>query len=236
MKAASLRTKPRALRMSPSRRFGRNFGIGEMRMPERLVLCGGLPVRRRARANTLYLDVNAPVGSFKKVNLHLSDISRPLVNNVPDALADMLEIAAYVYCADQFTTRGSELMSDLGADWRRKFRVEIPVRRPDIWARADVLDSLVWTLSFLSEDEWAFDFVRAASRAGLQSYLEFSDPSAQTISPDEVMLFSGGLDSLAGAVDELLGNQKRVVLVSHRSSPMVASKQNNLVAKLRERP
>ena len=204
-------------------------------MPERLVVCGGLPVRRRGRANTLHLDVNAPVGSSKKVNLHIGDISRPLVNNVPDVLADMLEIAAYVYCADQFTTRGSELMSDLGGDWRRKFRLEIPVRCPDIWARPDVLGSLVGTLCFLSEDEWDFDFVQAASHSGLQPYFEFSDPPAQTISPDEVILFSGGLDSLAGAVEELLGNRKRVVLVSHRSSPMVASKQNNLVAKLRER-
>jgi hypothetical protein len=204
-------------------------------MPERLVVCGGLPIPRRARANTLYLDVNAPVGSAKKVNLHLGDISRPLVDNVPDVLADMLEIAAYAYCADQFTTRGSELMSDMGADWRRKLRLEIPVRCPDVWSRAEVLESLVGTLSFLSEDEWSFDFVQATSCAGLQPYFEFGDQSAQTISPDEVILFSGGLDSLAGAVDELLGNQKRVVLVSHRSSPMVASKQNNLVSKLRER-
>jgi len=206
-----------------------------MRMAERLVVCGGLPVRRHARANTLYLDVNALVGSSKKVNLHLGDISRPLVNNVPDVLADMLEIAAYVHCADQFTTRGSELMSDLGGNWRRKFRVEIPVRCPDIWARSDVLDALVGTLSFLSEDEWAFDFVQATSHAGLQPYLEFSDPSAQTISPDEVILFSGGLDSLAGAVDELLGNQKRVVLVSPTSCPMVCAKKKKQQSHKRER-
>jgi hypothetical protein len=204
-------------------------------MPERLVICGGLQIPRGARANTLSLDVNAPAGSPNKVNLHLGDISRPLVDNVPDVLADMLEIAAYVYCADQFTTRGSELMSDMGADWRRKFRFKIPVRCPDVWTRSDVLEALVETLSFLSEDEWAFDFVQAATPMGLQPYFDFSDPFAQTISPDEVILFSGGLDSLAGAIDELIGNQRQVVLVSHRSSPMISSKQNNLVARLRER-
>ena len=204
-------------------------------MPERLVVCGGLPIPRRARGNTLCLDVNAPPGSSKKINLHLGDICRALVDNVPDVLADMLEIAAYVYCADQFTTRGSELMSDMGAEWRRKFRLQIPVRSPDIWSRADVRDSLVATLRFLTEDEWAFDFLEATRDVGLQPYFEFTDMSAQTVSPDEVILFSGGLDSLAGAVDELLGNNKQVVLVSHRSSPMVASKQNSLIAQLRKR-
>jgi hypothetical protein len=204
-------------------------------MSERLVVCGGLQIPRNARTNTLSLNVNAPAGSPSKVNLHLGDLSGPLADNIPDVLTDMLEIAAYVYCADQFTTRGSELMTDMGADWRRSFRFKIPVRCPDVWTRNDVGEALVETLSFLSEDEYAFDFVQAATSTGLQPYLDFSDPSAQTIIPDEVILFSGGLDSLAGAVDELVGNQRRVVLVSHRSSTMIASKQNSLVAKLRER-
>jgi hypothetical protein len=55
------------------------------------------------------------------------------------------------------------------------------------------------------------------------------------ISPEEVILFSGGLDSLAGAVDTMIGAGKPVALVSHRSSKMIASKQNDLVTCLRER-
>jgi 7-cyano-7-deazaguanine synthase in queuosine biosynthesis len=204
-------------------------------MPERLVVCGGLQIPRNARTNTLSLNVNAPAGSPSKVNLHLGDLSGPLADNIPDVLTDMLEIAAYVYCADQFTSRGSELMTDMGADWRRKFRFKIPVRCPDVWTRNDVREALVETLGFLTEDEYGFEFVQASKSKGLQPYLGFSDPSAQTISPEEVILFSGGLDSLAGVVDELIGNQKQVVLVSHQSSTMIASKQNNLVAALRER-
>ena len=69
----------------------------------------------------------------------------------------------------------------------------------------------------------------------LQPYLGFSDPSAQAISPNEVILFSGGLDSLAGTVDELIGNNKKVALVSHQSSTTVAAKQNGLVNTLREK-
>jgi hypothetical protein len=88
-------------------------------------LTGGLQAPRGSPTDTLKLDVNAPAGSSRKVNLHLGDLSRPMADNIPDVLTDMLEIAAYVYCADQFTKRGTELMTNMGTDWRRKFRFRI---------------------------------------------------------------------------------------------------------------
>jgi hypothetical protein len=202
-------------------------------MPERYVVCGGLSGGNRP--GVLHIDVNAPVGSPKRVNLHIADISGPLADNIPDSLTDMLEIAAYVYCADQFTTRGTSQMTDMGARWRRKFRFKIPVRRPDVWSNPEIMEALKETLGLLSEDEFEFEFVRASNSVPLQSYLGFRDPAAQTIAPEEVILFSGGLDSFAGAVDALIGSQKRVALVSHQGSTMIASKQNALVASLRER-
>lgn len=203
-------------------------------MCERFVFCGGLRGDRN-RPDALHIDANAPPGSPSRVNLHIGDLSRPLADNIPDVLTDMLEVAAYVYCADQFTKRGTSQMTDMGAEWRRNFRFKIPVRRPDIWSKGEIRDALTEMLGFLSEDEFDFEFVQAATPVPLQSYLGFSDPAAQAISPDEVILFSGGLDSLAGAVDALMGGQKRVALVSHQGSKMIAAKQNTLVAALRER-
>jgi hypothetical protein len=60
------------------------------------------------------------------------------------------------------------------------------------------------------------------------------DPPTQSI-PDEVILFSGGLDSLAGTVDALIGSGKKLALVSHQSSTMIAAKQRSLLTDLRER-
>jgi 7-cyano-7-deazaguanine synthase in queuosine biosynthesis len=57
----------------------------------------------------------------------------------------------------------------------------------------------------------------------------------QSFSPEEVILFSGGLDSLAGTVEALSQAGRRVALVSHQASSMIASKQNGLIALLRER-
>jgi hypothetical protein len=122
-------------------------------MRERMVVCGGLQAPRGSPTDMLKLDVNASAGSPRKVNLHLGDLSRPMADNIPDVLTDMLEIAAYVYCADQFTKRGTELMTNMGADWRRKFRFRIPVRCPDVWRKDSVREALVETLGFLSEDE-----------------------------------------------------------------------------------
>jgi 7-cyano-7-deazaguanine synthase in queuosine biosynthesis len=186
-------------------------------------------------ADALHLDVNAPPGSSNRVNLRLEDLSRPLADVIPDQLVDLLEIAAYVYCADQFTSRGTNLMTDMGVRWRRRFHFRIPVRCSHVWRQPEVGMVLRDTLNFLSEDEFEFDFAEAKDSLPFQSYLDFGDPSAQVISPDEVILFSGGLDSLAGTVDALIRRQKKVILVSHQGSKLIASKQNALVSALRDR-
>jgi hypothetical protein len=48
-----------------------------------------------------------------------------------------------------------------------------------------------------------------------------------------VVLFSGGLDSLAGAISELVGIERCVALVSHQSAPKIVSRQRDLVEALR---
>jgi 7-cyano-7-deazaguanine synthase in queuosine biosynthesis len=208
-----------------------------MRMVERLVICGGLPTTKAGTQNSIELDVTAPERSARRVNLKLGDLSTRMVEGVPLVLTDLIEIAAYVYCADQFTSRGGEMMSGMGKDWSRSFRFKIPVRNLHIWSRADVRETLVDTLGFLSDDQFDFEFEPHPDPepTGLQPYLDFGESDDSGFMPDEVILFSGGLDSFAGAVESLAGRGHRVALVSHRASPMIMAKQRNLVAALRER-
>ncbi len=204
-------------------------------MAERLVVCGGVAGVPGAR-DVLEMDVNAPEGTPQKVNLRLGDLCARMVQDVPAVLADLLEVASYVYCADQFTRRGRDGMRSMGAEWRRQFRFIIPVRRPDLWNRRDVIEALCETLGFLSEDAYAFEFVEHRSPAtGLQPYLDLGHSADRGFVPDEVMLFSGGLDSFAGAVDCLIGSGRKVALVSHRGSSMVTSRQSALLVALRNR-
>jgi len=136
-------------------------------------------------------------GRSQNITLKLEDIGKRLVKNVPDLLVDLVEIAAYVYCADQATSRGGGAQAGMGSNWRRNFRFVIPVRDRDHWTNPKVLQPLGDALSFLSEDDYTFEFEKATSPVRADNYLELSDESG-AFKADEVVLFSGGLDSLSG--------------------------------------
>lgn len=171
-------------------------------------------------------------GPNRNVNLRISDISRSMLSNVPDLLLDLLEIASYIYCADQRASRGTEQLSQAGSSWRRSMHFTIPVRHPDIWSGTELSSALHETLSFLSDDSYQFSFV-----AAIQPFAErdayFADLLEGVDDADEVALFSGGIDSFAGAVDMIVGQGRKMVLVGHHSAPKVFAVQKDLVAALR---
>ena len=74
-----------------------------MQANEHLVLCGGEEEPQVASGQSLRLDLH---GRSPNVRLQISDISRRLLANVPYVLADLLEIASYVYAADSAISRG----------------------------------------------------------------------------------------------------------------------------------
>ena len=173
-------------------------------------------------------------GRSQNITLKLEDVSKRLVAKVPGLLIDLVEIATYVYCADQATSRGGEAQAGMGSDWRRRFRFVIPVRHPGHWNDPKVLAPLCDAISFLSDDDYEFEFQEATNPVELANYLELSEDSG-TFKADEVALFSGGLDSLSGAVEELSDGKKNVALVSHRSSPKIFEFQKQLVEELRRK-
>ena len=142
-------------------------------MAERLVLCGGSSAPGSRAENMLRLDLTGP---GRNVELRLHDISKRMLTNLPDLVIDLLELAAYVYSADWATSRGGEVSRGMGAEWRRRFRFVIPVRRPELWSSPPVLDALSETLGFLTDDEYQFEFEEhRGSPPGVQDYLELED-------------------------------------------------------------
>lgn len=199
---------------------------------DRLILCGGLSKPHGAtQGKPIELDL---WGNDRNVALKIKDISQRLAANIPDRLADLLEVATYIYAADQAITRGGDGARNLGANWRRRFEFHIPVREPDIWSSKPVLDALVETIGFLSEDEYDFKFHPLAVRPHTEQYFEFGPGAATGFSPESVILFSGGLDSFSGAVQEVVQEKRRVLLVSHRSSTKLSSNLEHLVADLQK--
>ncbi len=198
---------------------------------ERLVLCGG-STGHHGQSPHIALDLRPRRGN---VHLEIANFNKRLLANIPDGLIDLLEIASYVYAADSAVSRGGTMDAQMGAQWRRRFRFVIPVRLPALWSSSGVMSPLVETLSFLSEDDYQFEFQRLVERPATTDYFELPDADVVGFTPNEVVLFSGGLDSLAGAIEEVANQGKKVVLVSHRSSPKIEDTQNYLVSQLRAR-
>ena len=200
-------------------------------MNKRVILCGGLRAPNSADAKaTVPLSL---WGKESNVTLKLGDISQKMVTNIPPVLIDLLEIATYVYCADQATTRGGRSSRDYGARWRRQFQFHIPVREPDLWSSKQVHSALCDTLGFLSDDEYSFRFKNLRRPPPVDQYLDFDDGGTSGFQAEEVVLFSGGLDSLGGAIQETIAKKKSVALVSHRSNPKIDNRQRAVLDDLR---
>lgn len=201
--------------------------------PEHLILCGA-PAPAHAPPRTTRLDIYAPP---RNVRLHLWEVRRDLWTEIPKVLRDLLDLAVYVTAADQAVGRangGRVDDTEPGAGWRRAFRFRVAVREPDLWNSAPVLDALVPVLSFLSDDEYAFEFVALTRDPPLDAFIDFNDtPFTGEVS--EVVSFSRGLDSLAGAVTGAVLQKRQVVLVNHRSTDKFVARHDRLVAALQAR-
>jgi 7-cyano-7-deazaguanine synthase in queuosine biosynthesis len=164
----------------------------------------------------------------RDVHVAIEQLTKRTCASLPAEAADLIELAAYVYAADQAVPRGGPASFDYGDRWRRHFRLEVAVRRPDFWRQSAVTDALVDTLSFLSGDDFEFAFSQHPNPPPLDGYLfdECQDPGPVPF--DEVLLFSGGLDSLGGAVLEALQGGRKIALVSHRPTEKIAARQGGL--------
>lgn len=133
-------------------------------------------------------------------------------------LIDFIEIATFIYVADQRMVRCQGLTDPHAFRWHRKFNMIIAVRDVDFWNRPDVKKTLETLLQFLSDDKYCFQFVRMIECPPQQQYLIFDNKMGAKYPPERVMLFSGGLDSLGGAIESLMGDGVPTVLVRHKSS------------------
>lgn len=166
------------------------------------------------------------------VNVHLDDVAEVFLANVSPRLLDLLELAAYVYSADVATPRGTGWQDDFTKEsWDRDIHLSVGVREPSFWKRDDVGRTLRRLLSFLADDAWHFHFEQAGQIQPVQGYLnQIASDWEFTEAP--VVMFSGGLDSLAGALDTL-DSRGNAILVSHRPVATIDSRQRDLFSAIR---
>jgi hypothetical protein len=170
------------------------------------------------------------------VHIRFENVAKAIRRNLPARLIDFLEIAAYVFSADCATPRGHDWTdNDSTEPWTRDFSFIVPVREPEFWSAPKVTHALEEALGFLSDDQYSFRFLPLRrDRKDHQEYFEFGDLKDWPFyGPDRVIMFSGGLDSLAGTVEAArAGAGRRLVLVSHRPVSTLDSRQRTLFAEL----
>lgn len=197
------------------------------------VLCGGAS-HPDAPDDALALAVS---GKEANLTVDIAGISTAIGANVPAAFKDLIRVAAYVLAADQATRRGQANDVDLGLRWRRSFRFVVTVEDLALWQGETMRELLSPTLAFLSDDDYTFEFQPLVGREPEQ--LTFSMPDGEAFlgwkDIEAVQLFSGGLDSLAGAAEQVLKKKRKVIVVSHRSANKTWKTQKYLLDQLHQR-
>lgn len=138
---------------------------------------------------------------------------------------DLLVLAAHVHAADTRISRVEQSQDS----WTREIRLVVPVSEPTRWAAAGPI--LKKALDFLTGDRWVIGF-----RARPPRFATIAQLAPQTLfqSPfDSISLFSGGLDSLIGAID-MLENGATPLFVSHFGEGATSAAQGKLFAGLKE--
>ena len=203
---------------------------------KRYVLCGNASAKGISEDPThdLRLRLSGKEGKGN-ITLRIEDVHRKMFQPVPVLFNDLLEIATYVYSADQVIRRGADDVDTFGDGWRRDLHFVVPVRDPDFWNSSRVREVLCSTLGFLSDDEYQFDFVKLDQDHPFQDYLGFDDTQQMYRKPEQVVMFSGGLDSLAGAIDEVVNQKRRVLLVTHKATSKLNKRYQTLEQLLAEK-
>ncbi len=140
----------------------------------------------------------------------------PLPADQKDQVLGFLLFALGAWSADKLSPRRAQPDA-----WSREFVVDLPVTP----AWANLAPEMASLLNFLTGDAWTIKPREA------RIDLEFVEIWPHPWQPTAAALFSGGLDSLIGAID-LLEQGHRLVLVSHYDYGQLAAGQQSLAAGL----
>ena len=202
----------------------------------RLILCNGANLPESCKSIQLKhdLEYRESYGNKRNVTLALPAFVQD-VFHLPPRIRDLLEIATYVYCADRLISRGSKYNVEYHS-WSRLFHFVIKVRDFEFWNTPSVKEKLKEALVFMSGDRaYHFTFQPGHSTPPT-SLFDKETFQIETQENTKVILFSGGLDSLAGIVKCLENSSDQLCLISHRSGQSRTAKtQDQLFKALNKR-
>jgi len=135
-----------------------------------------------------------------------------------EVMMDLLIIACTMYAADTRISR--DIHGEDG--WTRLIDLFIPVSDLDLWTNQKILLEKIFR--FLTGDIWNINFRKRSDENLLISPKGKLSKYGMPYKTDTVCLFSGGMDSLIGAID-LLSNNITPLLLGHSKSSEVSTYQ-----------
>ncbi|HEV2896733.1 MAG TPA: Qat anti-phage system QueC-like protein QatC [Pseudaminobacter sp.] len=168
------------------------------------------------------------IGAYQRLDYGLGnalDFLKARDRKPSEIAVDLMVLAALVNAAD---TRVSRVRNSQNG-WTREIDLVVPVSDPALWTeQAGAVGEM---LQFLTGDRWRIFF--RARPSGLQQIAP--TPIQLPLEHfDEVCLFSGGLDSLIGAID-LIAAGRKPLLVSHWYDGETSKAQRAVWSKLEGR-
>lgn len=137
---------------------------------------------------------------------------------------DLVVLAAHIHAADTRISRSTESQDG----WTRELRLVIPVSDPARWSIAAPI--FVRMLNFLTGDRWELAF--RARPVPFASIVPTAPPRLVGPPFNSLALFSGGLDSLIGAIDALEAGQTPL-FISHAGEGATSDAQSTLFEALK---
>jgi hypothetical protein len=197
-----------------------------------IILCGGASLSAKFRKfpkhhiHKFHCD---PARKEHNVNIELPHLIKQVNCYFPPRIKDLLEIAGYIYAADRMTKRGQPSQVEYHS-WSREFQFFIKVRDHKFWKKKTVVENLSNLLTFVSGDlSYNFTFIEGGKDTGQGNLFDDEKISLDKKENSAVALFSGGLDSLAGALDLLNNTNQNLILISHLSNNFAVTKiQKNI--------
>jgi len=173
-----------------------------------------------ADAPRLLVAFDRPDDPFR-MREHVLDNLKRFYGRLPSPIVtDLLFLGMATYAADMSISR-----SITDDDWTREITLHVPVSLHQLWTT--VGEVVTKMISFLTGDKWSIEFrERIVATAPVPTQVE-------AFLPTKVSLFSGGMDSLVGALDLLSGDDK-VAFVGHYGGGKTKTFQDKIVNKLSE--
>ena len=177
--------------------------------------------KRRDNLLSLSLIVNKKDRTVLKINPY--NCFTQFILNPTLASLDILYFTSIIYSIDKLIARNKS-----NDNWSRDINVTIPVSDVISWEKAKL--DLKNALDFLTSDNWNLSFSKVR-----RPYFQKKKNSLHlNANIDHICLFSGGLDSLAGAIN-LVDESDNILLISHVDSTGAASTiQQPLIEKIKE--